>query len=86
MQGNQLSKKHRGIIPRLIHDLFDRIRDSYEENQFIVRIAMVEIYKEKLQDLLNPQHSHLVLREDPDNGVFIEGLYNESVSNEERVH
>ena len=68
-----------GVIPRLCNELFERI-GSMEKKKVVVRVAMCEIYNEKLHDLLHKdgQHSRdLQIREEPGlggRGVFVDGL------------
>ena len=46
----------KGIIPRLCDTLFHRIRDQEVEGElnFKVEVSYMEIYNEKVKDLLNP--------------------------------
>ena len=48
-------EKMMGVIPRAIHNIFDRIYDADESFEFTVKISYVEIYMERLRDLLNPE-------------------------------
>ena len=66
-----------GIIPRLIQDLMEAIRVSKEEdptNEFLVQVSYLEIYMEKVKDLINPTDTPLQIREDPEKGIFVQGL------------
>ena len=54
MQGILLKKKLRGIVPRLVDAIFEFIADSPENIEFVVKISMLEIYMERIRDLLNP--------------------------------
>ena len=42
-----------GIIPRAVRDIFHRIKNLGQQYEFSVRVAFVELYQEKLYDLLN---------------------------------
>ena len=44
------SKEERGIIPRCVADLFDKIRQ--DDVQVSVYVSFVQIYNEKIYDLL----------------------------------
>lgn len=47
------SENEKGVIPRLILSLFERIEDdSMEDKEITVEFSMLEIYNEKIQDLL----------------------------------
>lgn len=66
----------RGIIPRAIEDVFDHIeRDTGAQRcKFLVRASYLQIYNEVISDLLKPESSNLVVREDKRRGVHVEGL------------
>ena len=52
MTGNDENK---GLIPRLCEALFEKINtDSNNEFSFKVEVYYMEIYNEKVRDLLNP--------------------------------
>jgi len=61
-----------GIIPRMVNTLFDSISNSSEKLEFTVKVSMVEIYMERIRDLLNPEKYNLKIREDKLKGIFIE--------------
>jgi len=64
-----------GVIPRMVDDVFDRIMngDELDENlEFLVRVSYVEIYNEKIRDLLEPANVDLRIRDHKDKGVYIE--------------
>ncbi|TYZ60920.1 hypothetical protein PybrP1_004323 [[Pythium] brassicae (nom. inval.)] len=62
-----------GIIPRAMADVFDGIRHMQAELEFIVRVSYVEIYLEKIRDLLEPASSNLSVRESRERGVWVAG-------------
>lgn len=45
----------RGIIPRCTSFLFDYIDSQNSDSEFTIKISIIEIYKEKIHDLLNPE-------------------------------
>ncbi len=51
MLGSQTTFKHRGIIPRAMGEVFSEI-DSRSESEIIVHLSYIEIYNEKIYDLL----------------------------------
>ena len=46
-----------GVIPRLTQDLFRHINDHQDTTKFTVRVSYVEVYQEKLRDLLKGSSS-----------------------------
>ena len=71
-----------GIIPRAAGHIFDEINTCQLEIDFEIRCSMLEIYKEKLQDLLlDPQITgpELKIKESPQKGIYIQGLVEEVI-------
>ncbi|ELU07126.1 hypothetical protein CAPTEDRAFT_150014 [Capitella teleta] len=65
-----------GIIPQLCEDLFNRIGASSDPDvQYKVEVSYMEIYCERVRDLLNPKHNkNLRVREHPLLGPYVEDL------------
>lgn len=63
MTGALEDEAREGIIPRLIRDLFDEVAARSEEATFTLQCSMVELYLERVRDLLNPALDNLKLRE-----------------------
>ncbi|KAL0082537.1 hypothetical protein J3Q64DRAFT_1864411, partial [Phycomyces blakesleeanus] len=68
--------KDKGIIPLTCSELFDRIAESTTDVlSFQVEVSYIEIYNEKVRDLLNPSNkSNLKVREHPSLGPYVEDL------------
>ena len=77
MMGSQ-AQNQAGIIPRLCNNLFERIDQmSTVENQTKVEVSYMEIYNEKVYDLLDltsPSKSGLKVREHNVLGPYVDGL------------
>eukprot|EP01083_Nonionella_stella_P205016 746977_1 len=71
-----LDSEYRGIIPRVCEDLFAFARAS--ELDYTVEVSYLEIYAEKITDLLAPAgsvgSSGLRVREHPKTGPYVEDL------------
>ncbi|XP_056134426.1 kinesin-like protein KIF13B [Lampris incognitus] len=66
-----------GLIPRLCSALFARtLREQREEESFTVEVSYMEIYNEKVRDLLDPKGSRQTLRvrEHKVLGPYVDGL------------
>ena len=60
MQGPDIEDlEMQGIIPRMVRTVFARIETAGEHIEFTVKISMIEIYKEKIRDLLDPTKDNL---------------------------
>ena len=66
----------KGIIPRTCEELFERIDAlSTPELSYQVEVSYIEIYNEKVRDLLNPANKgNLKVREHPTIGPYVEDL------------
>uniref|UniRef100_A0A673MPJ0 plus-end-directed kinesin ATPase n=1 Tax=Sinocyclocheilus rhinocerous TaxID=307959 RepID=A0A673MPJ0_9TELE len=75
MMGKQ-EEGQEGIIPQLCEDLFEKINDNNnEEISYSVEVAYMEIYCERVRDLLNPKNKgNLRVREHPLLGPYVEDL------------
>lgn len=50
-----------GLIPRIIREIFAELqKDEYEEIQFTLKCSYVEIYMEKIRDLLIEKQSNQI--------------------------
>ncbi|MCJ1464690.1 hypothetical protein MMC07_003303 [Pseudocyphellaria aurata] len=86
MQGTATSP---GVIPLAITDIFSYIRET-PHREFLLRVSYLEIYNEKINDLLSPmtvsgsgpgasQPEEIKLREDSKRGVYASPLKEEIV-------
>uniref|UniRef100_A0A8R1HRZ0 Kinesin-like protein n=1 Tax=Caenorhabditis japonica TaxID=281687 RepID=A0A8R1HRZ0_CAEJA len=71
-------KNNKGIVPIVCEELFKQITEKKKKNmQFEVFVSMMEIYCEKVRDLLTttpPPKGGLKVREHPKNGFYVENL------------
>uniref|UniRef100_A0A452SQH0 Kinesin family member 13B n=1 Tax=Ursus americanus TaxID=9643 RepID=A0A452SQH0_URSAM len=66
-----------GLIPRLCSGLFERTqKEENEEQSFKVEVSYMEIYNEKVRDLLDPKGSRQTLKVREHNvlGPYVDGL------------
>ncbi|GAX79497.1 hypothetical protein CEUSTIGMA_g6938.t1 [Chlamydomonas eustigma] len=65
----------RGIIPRTVEDIFTYIvNDPEPSSKYLVRASYLQIYNEVISDMLKPERTNLIIREDRRRGVFVDGL------------
>lgn len=60
-----------GIIPRMVGTVFDTIEDTDENIEYVIKVSVVEIYNEKIRDLLDNKKMNLRLRETGKKGFYI---------------
>ncbi|EGG13785.1 kinesin family member 3 [Cavenderia fasciculata] len=74
MQGPSIDDPElKGVIPRMINTVFDCITKADENIEFIVKASYIEIYMERIRDLLDPRKDNLKVREEKAKGVWVEG-------------
>lgn len=70
--------KEHGIIPKICQDMFERIKEAQAADpalRFTVEVSYLEIYNERVKDLLNPgTKGNLKVREHPSTGPYVEDL------------
>lgn len=90
-------------MPKMINHLFNRIaRKSLQNHNYKVTCSYVQIYNERIYDLLAPEkptsqqqrrqsllsssvEDDLLLRENPDSGIYVEGLSEYTVRSPKEV-
>ncbi|KAM7343211.1 kinesin family member unc-104 isoform 9-T11 [Cochliomyia hominivorax] len=87
MMGKQ-EEHQEGIIPMICKDLFNRIRSTEtEELKYSVEVSYMEIYCERVRDLLNPKNKgNLRVREHPLLGPYVEDLSKLAVTSYQDIH
>ncbi|KAI8826691.1 uncharacterized protein EV422DRAFT_592939 [Fimicolochytrium jonesii] len=68
--------QEKGVIPRACEELFSKIDANVDANTtFNVEVSYIEIYNERVRDLLNPVvKNNLRVREHPSLGPYVEDL------------
>ncbi|XP_017754855.1 PREDICTED: kinesin-like protein unc-104 isoform X4 [Eufriesea mexicana] len=87
MMGKQ-EEGQEGIIPQICKDLFRKIsRNSNESLKYSVEVSYMEIYCERVRDLLNPKNKgNLRVREHPLLGPYVEDLSKLAVMSYQDIH
>lgn len=85
------SPHEKGLIPRLCDAIFERIRVQTEQDSssnFKLEVSYMEIYNEKVHDLLDPAGSRnsLKVREHNILGPYVDGLSTLAVSSFEEIN
>lgn len=66
-----------GIVPHAIAEVFHLVDKMSKRKEYTIKLSMLEIYNEIVNDLLDPNNANLRLREDPRKGVTVEGTREE---------
>ena len=64
----------KGIIPRIVEDIFNYVEKADENIDFQFKLSVLEIYKEVMYDLLAQQSNDIKIQENPESGIVIDGL------------
>jgi kinesin family protein 5 len=76
----------RGVIPRIVEQIFASILHSPGNIEYTVRVSYMEIYMERIRDLLAPQNDNLPIHEERNRGVYVKGLLEIYVSSVDEVY
>ena len=88
MWGDEWSGGNRGLFPRFAEDVFDLMKEQLRENaSFTIELEAVEIVNEAYVDLLATKKvaGDLKVREDPNEGLVLQGLTRKTVANSEEL-
>eukprot|EP00658_Telonema_sp_P-2_P077228 TRINITY_DN6935_c0_g2_i1.p1 TRINITY_DN6935_c0_g2~~TRINITY_DN6935_c0_g2_i1.p1 ORF type:complete len:569 (-),score=207.55 TRINITY_DN6935_c0_g2_i1:119-1825(-) len=69
MEGPSIDdEEKKGIIPRMVNVIFDAVMDADDAIEFSIAVSYVEIYMEKIRDLLDPARANLSIQMDKSGG------------------
>ena len=84
---SEMTSQHRGIIPRSCQAIFDHFETAEDIEEVTIKCSFLEIYKEKLQDLLMPDNKdQLKIRENKDKTIYVQGIHEEYVGSFDDVY
>jgi len=86
MMGDMDNEEFKGLIPRIVEQIFHSIISSPSTMEYTVKVSYMEIYMEKIRDLLNPQNDNLPIHEEKNRGVYVKGLLEVYVSSVQEVY
>lgn len=86
MMGSNIDDEEgRGVIPRIVEQIFTSIMSSPSTIEYTVRVSYMEIYMERIRDLMAPQNDNLPVHEEKNRGVYVKGLLEIYVSSVQEV-
>ncbi len=86
MQGPDIyDSNEMGLVPRMIETVFEGIDRADENIEFTLQVSFMEIYMERIRDLLDPSKDDLRIREDSIKGVYVENLTAKYVTDDVQI-
>lgn len=85
MEGVRGDPELMGIIPRTFENLFQMINAAEEDIEFTIKCSYLEIYMEKIMDLLDAKKTNLQVKEDKTKGLYIQDATEVYVSNPDEM-
>ena len=83
VDGNDLEK---GIIPRMVQDIFKKIKEAPDDIEFSIKVSMIEIYNERIRDLLDTKKTNLQIHETKETGIYVQDMTEYSATEENEVY
>ncbi|CAM9173986.1 unnamed protein product [Scytosiphon promiscuus] len=76
-----------GVIPRTVREIFFAVAEAPDSVEFVIKVSYIEIYMEKIRDLLDTYHTkmNLPVREDKQRGVYVAGATEEYVTSADEL-
>jgi kinesin family protein 5 len=73
MEGPDINDQEmKGIIPRMMDALFIGLVNASSSTEFTIKVSFLEIYMERIQDLLDETKANLQVKEDKGRGIYIQ--------------
>ncbi|XP_042476910.1 kinesin-like protein KIN-1 isoform X2 [Macadamia integrifolia] len=70
----------KGLLPRVVDEIFECLTCANVMTVYTVKLSMVEIYMEKVRDLLDFSKDNLQIKEDKVQGIHLSGVTEISIS------
>lgn len=67
-----MNTQYKGIIPRMMDALFEGLVNASESSEFTLKVSYLEIYLERIHDLLDPAKNNLQVKEDKIRGIYVQ--------------
>lgn len=84
MQGDIKNDNMKGLIPRIAENIYYKL-STLGNIEYKITVSVLEIYQEKIKDLLSLSNKNLLIRENQNQGVYVEGLEEINVSDSNEI-
>ncbi|KAL7003036.1 hypothetical protein U1Q18_004194 [Sarracenia purpurea var. burkii] len=74
-------EQKKGLLPRVVDELFKSITSSADTSKFMIKLSMVEIYMEKVRDLFDLSKENIQIKESKVQGILLSGVTEISILN-----
>jgi len=85
MEGVLHDEHLRGIVPRIVDDIFNHIYGMDADLEFHIKVSYFEIYLDKVRDLLDVTKNNLSVHEDKNRVPYVKGCTERFVATPEEV-
>ncbi|KAI9282238.1 kinesin motor domain-containing protein [Sporodiniella umbellata] len=79
------TEKEPGVIPKAVKEVFSYIEEDTSGREYLLRVSYMEIYNEKIKDLLEKVDTYPDIVEDKKKGVYVRNLKEQKVSTPSEV-
>ncbi|KAG5244875.1 hypothetical protein OIU76_002946 [Salix suchowensis] len=79
----ECDEQKKGLLPRVVHGLFECIKSADELTKYTVKLSMVEIYMEKVRDLLDLTKDNIQIKENKMQEILLSGVTEITISDPE---
>ena len=69
----------------MVHTVMESIENSPKHIEYLIKVGIVEIYMERIQDLLDETNSNLKIRENAQKGIYIQDLTEKYIATSEDI-
>ncbi|KAK0083695.1 hypothetical protein PV325_008389 [Microctonus aethiopoides] len=85
MVGGIEDAEKKGIIPRIVDDIFNHVRNYEKKKIFHIKVSYFEIYMNKISDLLDVSKIDLRVHEDENRVTYVKGVTERHVIDAEEL-
>ena len=75
----------KGIVPRIVSTVFSKVHEADSSIEFSIQMSCIEIYLERIRDLLDPTKQNLQIRQSRSKGLYIDGVTKEAVASADHM-